>query len=78
MRLQELNISLTLRRPTPGLYGVWRANAFDHVRKLERWEDEVGDESALERHLGGSFLSLCNFSASRAWQVELAGWIVLE
>lgn len=41
MQLQELNISHTVATGA-GLCVVWRANAFDHMRELEKWEDEVG------------------------------------
>lgn len=41
MQLRELNIFHTVATGA-GFCFVWCANAFDHMRGLEKWEDEVG------------------------------------
>jgi hypothetical protein len=55
------------------MFGVWRASAFDHVNDLDRWEDEVAEDSALEAQIAvGAFVPI-NIGGDGAFQFAVRG-----
>lgn len=54
-----------------GLCGLWQPEHFGHVTSLDSWEDDVSEESALERHIiAGAFVPL-NVGGDGSFQVTI-------
>lgn len=72
MQLRDLHVSRAVAT-SAGLFGIWRASAFDHVSELGQWEDEVAEDSALERQISvGAFVPI-NIGGNGAFQVAMRG-----
>jgi hypothetical protein len=72
MRLLDLRTS-ALVVTNAGLCGLWQPERFLHITGLDAFEDEVADDSALERHIrAGAFVPI-NVGGDGAFQVELRG-----
>ncbi|MEU1051926.1 hypothetical protein ABZ397_05105 [Streptomyces sp. NPDC005876] len=72
MQLRDLDVSHAVAT-SAGLFGVWRASAFDHVNELDQWENEVAEDSALERQISvGAFVPI-NIGGNGAFQVAVRG-----
>ncbi|MFE5819191.1 hypothetical protein ACFQ6S_37980 [Streptomyces sp. NPDC056479] len=56
-----------------GLFGLWRASAFSHVSELDQWEDEVAEDSALERRISDGVFVPINVGGNGAFQVAVRG-----
>jgi len=72
MQLRDVDVSQAVAT-SAGLFGVWRASAFEHVNELEQWENEVAEDSALERQiLAGAFVPI-NIGGNGVFQVAVRG-----
>lgn len=72
MQLRDLDVSHAVVT-SAGLFGLWRASAFDHVNELEQWENEVAKDSALERRISdGAFVPI-NVGGNGAFQITVRG-----
>ncbi|MDQ0930921.1 hypothetical protein [Streptomyces turgidiscabies] len=72
MQLRDVDVSQAVAT-SAGLFGVWRASAFEHVNELEQWEDEVAEDSALERQiLAGAFVPI-NIGGNGSFQIAVRG-----
>lgn len=72
MQLRDLDVSHAVAT-SAGLFGVWRASTFDHIDELDQWEDEVAEDSALERQISvGAFVPI-NIGGNGAFQVAVRG-----
>ncbi|EHR61152.1 hypothetical protein [Saccharomonospora cyanea] len=72
MQLRDLDVSHAVAT-SAGLFGVWRASAFDHVNELEQWESEVSDDSALERQIAAGAFVPINVGGNGVFQVTVRG-----
>lgn len=72
MHLRDLSVSHAVATGA-GLFGVWRPSAFDHVNELDQWEDEVADDTALERHISAGAFVPINIGGNGAFQVAVRG-----
>lgn len=72
MQLRDLDVSHAVAT-NAGLFGIWRASAFDHVNELDEWEGEVSEDSALERQISvGAFVPI-NIGGNGAFQIAMRG-----
>ncbi|TLQ47251.1 hypothetical protein [Streptomyces marianii] len=72
MQLRDVDVSHAVVT-SAGLFGVWRASAFDHVSELDQWEDEVAEDSALERQIAAGAFVPINIGGNGAFQVAMRG-----
>lgn len=72
MQLRDLAVSHAVAT-SAGLFGVWRASAFDHVNELDQWEDEVAEESALKRQISAGAFVPISIGGNGVFQVAVRG-----
>jgi hypothetical protein len=72
VQLRDLDVSHAVAT-SAGLFGLWRASAFDHVNELDQWEEEVAEDEALERQISAGAFVPINIGGNGAFQVAVRG-----
>jgi hypothetical protein len=72
MHLRDVDVSQAVAT-SAGMFGVWRASAFEHVNELEQWENEVAEDSALERQISAGAFVPINIGGNGAFQIAVRG-----